>query len=253
MAANSSTGLSLIFSWRKPPTTLAVLGSFLVLSTLIHAMGFYVFHVVYQPAVSLPPSPSHLTIIDPASPAAAPFLAWLDSEDPALTFLPDPVAPDLAALAPRYQSSISLFNTERLSSFAPLEPSLKPSVAIARLIPKPITALHRQRSSTPETEKGQPSRSSFAEIRFDRLKPAAEVVLPVQEASAAPAEFMLGIDRSGNVMYLLAVRTTGSDAVDKELAARLRSLVFPADPARPETFWETARISWHLQPRGEAE
>lgn len=240
---------SLIFSWRKPPTTIAVLGSFLVLSTLIHAMGFYVFHVVYQPAVSLPPLSSHITIVDPASPAAGPFLAWLDSEDPALTFLPDPVAPDLPALSPRYQSSISLFDAERLSPLGPLVEKNDEAV-IARLVPQPIISQPPGNAGATKLEGNQSPRSSIANVRFDVLTPSATVAFPVQETTAAPAEFMLGIDRSGNVMYLLAERTTGSDPVDKELSTRLRAIVFPADDSRPEIFWERARVSWQLQPRG---
>lgn len=241
---------SLIFTWRKPPGTLAILGSFLILSTLIHALGFYIFHVVYQPAVSLPPTAARLTIIHPESPLAAPFLAWLESEDPALTSVPDPVSPDLGTLAPVYETGISGFRTESITPVEP--PSLSRHglpMAVARLIPKPIAQLGSAVSSSTAPRADRPIQS-FA--RFDRLQPDNLVpsgVLGIQpgESAVTPAEFLLGIDRRGSAAFIIPERGAGSDELDARMIRRLRELRFPADPARAEILWQKAAVSWQLE------
>ena len=65
------------------PAEIAIAG-FLLASAALHALCFYLFQVVYPPAISLLPPPAQVSLIAPTSNDAQAFLNWLDAEDPAL-------------------------------------------------------------------------------------------------------------------------------------------------------------------------
>ena len=56
----------------------------LSLGTPAPALCFYLFQVVYAPAISVLPPPAQVSLIAPTSEEARTFLTWLEAEDPAL-------------------------------------------------------------------------------------------------------------------------------------------------------------------------
>ncbi len=62
----------------------SAIAGFLLASAALHALCFYLFQVVYPPAISLLPPPAQVSVIAPTSDDARAFLNWLDAEDPAL-------------------------------------------------------------------------------------------------------------------------------------------------------------------------
>jgi len=85
MNASTSAGNELVFGWEKPGRGKWTLGVFLFLSLVAHAFGFYLFQIVYPPAVTLLPPPGRVSLIAPDSDEARQVLRWIEAEDPALT------------------------------------------------------------------------------------------------------------------------------------------------------------------------
>ena len=74
----------LLFRWERPRQRKVAIAGFLLASAALHALCFYLFQVVYPPAISLLPPPAQVSLIAPTSDDARAFLNWLDAEDPAL-------------------------------------------------------------------------------------------------------------------------------------------------------------------------
>ncbi len=75
---------SLLFRWERPRPRRFAIAGFLLASVGLHALCFYLFVVVYPPAISLLPPPAQVSVIAPTSSEARTFLNWLNAEDPAL-------------------------------------------------------------------------------------------------------------------------------------------------------------------------
>ena len=74
----------MLFRWERPRQRKVAIAGFLLASAALHALCFYLFQVVYPPAISLLPPPAQVSLIAPTSDDARAFLNWLDAEDPAL-------------------------------------------------------------------------------------------------------------------------------------------------------------------------
>ena len=75
---------TLLFHWERPRRRRFAIAGFLLASAGLHALCFYLFQVVYPPAISLLPPPAQVSVIAPTSNEARSFLNWLNAEDPAL-------------------------------------------------------------------------------------------------------------------------------------------------------------------------
>jgi hypothetical protein len=75
---------ALLFAWDQPHRRNLALGGFLAGSIIIHALCFYVFQIIYPPAVALLPPPGRVTVIAPNTDEGRRLLTWLEAEDPAL-------------------------------------------------------------------------------------------------------------------------------------------------------------------------
>src|SRR5437763_8092400 len=97
MNAPASATNDLVFRWEKPGRGKWTLIGFLFASLGLHAFGFYLFQIVYPPAVALLPPPGRVSLVAPNSDEGRQILRWIEAEDPALasTTLP---APDAKAL-----------------------------------------------------------------------------------------------------------------------------------------------------------
>src|SRR5580704_2692909 len=80
----SGTDTSLLFNWAPPKGKKLLLIGFLALSFLLHAVGFYLFKIIYPPAVTVLPPPARINLIAANSEEGRTLLRWIDAEDPAL-------------------------------------------------------------------------------------------------------------------------------------------------------------------------
>jgi hypothetical protein len=117
----------LLFSWEYYRSHGATLIGFLVASLLLHAVCFYVFQIIYPPAIALLPPPGRITVISPNNPAGRVLMNWLEAEDPALAS---------TTLPPR-SATLSLPTVQHAPSYLGYQPSLKevPQTALDPGIP----------------------------------------------------------------------------------------------------------------------
>src|SRR5436305_12064361 len=106
----------LLFSWDLPRRRRAAFLAFLALSLLAHAVCFYIFQVVYPPAVTLLPPPARVALITPVSEEGHTLFRWIDAEDPAVAFTTH--RPPEARLR-------ALPKVEHVPSYHAIEPVLK--------------------------------------------------------------------------------------------------------------------------------
>ena len=80
----AASGSTLLFNWQPPrPRKLSIV-MFVCASALVHAFCFYLFQIVYAPAVVLLPPPAKVSLITSSSEEGRTMLRWIDAEDPAL-------------------------------------------------------------------------------------------------------------------------------------------------------------------------
>ena len=80
---------NLIFRWKKPKLNWRF-HFFVFVSLLGHVFAFYVFRVVYPPAVQVTPQPTRVTLLQPSDPRAAQFLRALDGRTFSVRSSPPP-------------------------------------------------------------------------------------------------------------------------------------------------------------------
>src|SRR2546423_9225638 len=79
-----ATERSLLFDWTPPKRPKLLIAGFLVGSIALHASCFYLFQVIYPPAVALLSPPARVSLITENSEEGRTLLHWVDAEDPAL-------------------------------------------------------------------------------------------------------------------------------------------------------------------------
>src|SRR3954463_6782091 len=75
---------ALLFEWGPPKSEKFLITAFLVGSLLLHAVAFYVFRIIYPPAIAVLPPPARINLISANSEDGRRFLQWIEAEDPAL-------------------------------------------------------------------------------------------------------------------------------------------------------------------------
>src|SRR4051812_6860615 len=116
----------LVFGWEKPGRGKWTLSGFLLASLAVHAFGFYLFQIVYPPAVALLPPPGRVSLIAPNSDEGRQLLRWIEAEDPALasTTMPQPDAK--ALVMPTIQHAPSYIGRQpALKDLPPAPPALR--------------------------------------------------------------------------------------------------------------------------------
>src|SRR5947208_12858542 len=143
----------LVFGWEKPGGGKWTLGGFLLASLVAHAFGFYLFQIVYPPAVALLPPPGRVSLIAPDTDEGRQILRWLEAEDPALASTTQPAPEARALVLPTIQHAPSYLARQpvlkdlppapsalRIPSARPPAPVEKPS-APAQIVTKPIATV----------------------------------------------------------------------------------------------------------------
>src|ERR1043165_3666993 len=132
----------LVFGWKRPGRGKWTLSGFLLASLAVHAFGFYLFQIIYPPAVALLPPPGRVSLIAPTSDEGRQLLRWIEAEDPALasTTLPAPDAKEL--VMPTIQHAPSYLGRQpALKDLPPAPPALRiPSANPPAPVEKPASA-----------------------------------------------------------------------------------------------------------------
>jgi hypothetical protein len=236
----------LLFSWDSPRRRQAAFLAFLAVSLLAHAVCFYIFQIVYPPAVTLLPPPARVALITPASEEGRTLLRWIDAEDPAVAFTTH--RPPEARLR-------ALPNVEHVPSYHSMEPTLKelPGVEVDSRAPdsQPPAAVPFRHQKNASAAESIPTSVSFSK-ELNALGPAT---LPEPKFISSNGEtpeairFRVAINKLGEIRYCFPMNSSGDPGLDQQARLYLTRCRFPrselgAGKSDASLAWGIAIIEW---------
>ena len=236
----------LLFDWAPPKGKKLLITGFLALSFFLHALSFYVFKIIYSPAVTVLPPPARINLIAANSEEGRTLLRWIDAEDPALAS---------ATLRPSEMRSRALPKLEHVPSYMKEEPRLKDAPPLNLLPPTPSAQppgpAPVPRVSIDKTPVKVPTRVAFSE----ELSSLGVAVLPASQFTGATREppenirFRIAVNRQGEVRYCFRLNSSGDSALDEEARLDLMRCRFTAKPAADNAeeqslVWGVATMEW---------
>ena len=235
----------LLFSWDSPRRRQAAFLIFLAVSLLAHAVCFYIFQVVYPPAITLLPPPARVALITPASEEGRTLLRWIDAEDPAVAFTTH--RPPEARLR-------GLPKVEHVPSYHAMEPTLKelPALEVDSRAPdsQPPAAVPFMREKRASAAGSIPTSVSFSkEIN------AGPATLPELKFASSNGEapeairFRVAINKLGEIRYCFPMNSSGDPCLDQQARLYLTRCRFSRSElggGKPDASltWGIAIIEW---------
>lgn len=202
----------LLFHWERPRRRKVAIAGFLVASTALHALCFYLFQVVYPPAISLLPPPAQVSLIAPTSPEAQTFLAWLEAEDPALASQTQRPADARAFQLPR---------VAHVPSYLAVPPQLK-ELPARKTVPAAPSAMPPApvpvgRAAAPAPAAPAPTALIISEALRERpaTHPAWNFRASLRDAPES-ARFRIAVDSLGAIRYSFLEQSSGDAALDEQ-------------------------------------
>src|ERR1043165_2553041 len=154
----------LVFGWKRPGRGKWTLSGFLLASLALHAFGFYLFQIVYPPAVALLPPPGRVSLIAPNSDEGRQLLRWIEAEDPALASTTQVPAESRSLVMPTIQHAPSYLSRQPALKDLPPGP---PPVSIPSA--RPPAPVERPSTSATPVVAAVPTIVRFAP-EFDSLR-----------------------------------------------------------------------------------
>lgn len=237
---------SLIFGWDRPGRGKWTLAGFLLGSLAVHALGFYLFQIVYPPAVALLPPPGRVSLIAPNSGEGLLLLRWLEAEDPALASNTQLPADGKSLTMPTIQHAPSyLARQSPLKPLPPINsepgvPSARPPGPVERPAPRtrPVTAIVPTvvHFSAELEGRGQAQSPDFKFNASGSTSPQA-------------AEFRIAVNDEGAVRFCFLQSSAGDPALDEQVRKYLALCRFPPIANRNEQTannltWGMATVEW---------
>jgi hypothetical protein len=246
-AATSSTGeASLLFNWAPPRSRKLAIAAFLGASLLLHAFCFYLFQIVYTPAVVLLPPPARVTLLTANSEEGRNLLRWVDAEDPALAS---------ATLRPPDAKQRPLPRVQHIPSYIAEEPKLKhaPPLAPETRAPSvhPPGPVPVSPSKPPPASGPIPTRVSFSEelsafgaANFPPIRFAAS-----NNESPQAVRFRIGVNEQGEVRFCFPLDSSGDRFLDEQarqhlVLGRFGKTTKTTSGGEEPLVWGIATIEW---------
>lgn len=231
-----------VFDWTPPRNRNVSLISFIAGSTVLHALCFYVFQIVYPPTVALLPPPARVNVITGATEEGRLLLQWIEAEDPALSSTtqrpPDAASVDL----PKPPHIPSYVNRQAaLREPPPYQPDLRvPS-------PQPPRAVPMSRPSPASEPAVVATALSFAGDIGAAELPRLQFTTSGKEPPQA-ARFRIAISERGDVRHCFIESSSGDAALDEQARSYILQARFPAVASRQAPtnglLWTIAIAEW---------
>jgi outer membrane biosynthesis protein TonB len=236
----------LVFGWEKPGRGKWTLSGFLLASLGLHAFGFYLFQIVYQPAVALLPPPGRVSLIASNSDESRQLLRWIEAEDPALAS---------NTLTPPDTKALVLPTIQHAPSYLGRQPVLKdlPPAPPALHIPSARPPAPVEHAANPTTITVTPVRTT---VRFSGeldslLSPQTPELKFTASGRDAPeaARFLMAVNEKGETRHCFLEQSSGDPALDEQARKYLAATRFPAIRNSPSSTvasltWGTATLQW---------
>jgi hypothetical protein len=243
--ASSDAAETLLFNWDAPRPRGTAMAAFVGASAVLHGICFYLFQVVYPPAVSLLPPPARVTLITPDSEENRSLLRWVDAEDPALAS---------ETLRPADARLRALPRVPHVASYMSEEPKLKPvpPLALDTKAPssQPPGPVPMSRAQAIAGTGPEPTRVQISE----ELSSLGPISLPVLHFTASSSEspqslrFRIAVGPRGEIRYCFPMNSSGDPALDQQARRQLLLARFTptASAQAPEPFlsWGVASFDW---------
>lgn len=232
---------SLLFRWERPRQRRFAIAGFLLASAGLHALCFYLFQVVYPPAISLLPPPAQVSVIAPTSNEARSFLNWLNAEDPALAS---------QTQRPADARAFQLPKIAHVPSYLAVPPALKElpprrvvPLAPAAMPPAPVPDAPEAKSVPPVVA---PTALYFSDPLRDLTVAHPDLKFRVTSREAPEgARFRLAVDSLGAVRYTFLEQSSGDAALDAQAREVLAQSRFQMGArATQDLVWATATFEF---------
>ncbi|MGI8956044.1 MAG: energy transducer TonB [Chthoniobacterales bacterium] len=233
----------LLFHWERPRRRKVAIAGFLAASAALHALCFYLFQVVYPPAISLLPPPAQVSLIAPTSTEARTFLNWLAAEDPALAS---------QTQRPADARAFQLPKVAHVPSYLTFPPRLKElparkiaAAAPSAMPPAPVPAAVASTSAPPLPA---PTSLIFSGDLHELsvTHPELKFRASVRDAPES-ARFRVAIDSLGAVRFSFLEQSSGDGALDEQARQALALCRFTMGsnaPASDTLTWATATFAF---------
>jgi hypothetical protein len=234
----------LIFGWERPGRGKWTIAGFLFASLALHALGFYIFQIVYPPAVALLPPPGRVSLIAPNSDEGRLLLRWLDAEDPALASTTQPPPDGKSLVMPTIQHAPSyLAHQPALKELPPAPPPLRiPSARPPAPVEQPKSQVQSVTKIVPTVIRFSSEFETVAAAQTPELKFSAS-----GHESPQAAQFRIGVNQKGEVRHCFLQSSSGDAALDEQARKYLALTRFPILPPSStlaELTWGTATVEW---------
>ncbi|MBA3387146.1 MAG: hypothetical protein H0T95_11115 [Chthoniobacterales bacterium] len=234
-----------LFDWSPPRARKIPFISFVSASAVLHLFCFYVFQIVYPPAVALIPPPARVNIITPSSGEGRTLLQWIDAEDPALSSTTQ--RPAEASFSPPASEHVPSYESRKPGLREP--PAYQPDLRVPSSQPPGPVRLTRRAGQTPTT-------TTPTELRFsDDLQPLGTSpastfhFTTLSKEPPQAASYRVGIDSRGDVRYCFLQHSSGDLTLDQEgrrvvLLCRFSPLENRQTQDGDAFVWTTATFEW---------
>jgi hypothetical protein len=236
----------LLFHWERPGRGKWTIAGFIFGSLILHAIGFYVFQIVYPPAVALLPPPGRVSLIAPTTDEGRLLLRWLEAEDPALASTTQPAAEAKVLVLPTIQHAPSYLGRQpALKDLPPAPAAVRiPSAHPPAPVEKAANPIPTAIKTIPTVIRFSPELDSLIPPQTPELKFIASGV-----ESPEPARFRIAVNEMGEVRYCFLQSSSGDVALDDQARKYLTRTRFPALRRSPPAtaaplVWGVATIEW---------
>src|SRR4030081_3068906 len=221
----SATANDLVFRWDRPGRGRWTLSGFLLGSLFLPAFGFYLFQIVYPPAVTLLPPPGRVSLIAPDTDEGRQVLRWLEAEDPALASTTQPAPEAKALVLPTIQHAPSyLARQPTLKDLPPAPAALRiPSAHPPAPVEKPSAPAQIFTKPAPTMIRFSPELDSLIAPQTPELKFNAST-----RESPETARFLIGVNEKGEVRHCFLQSSSGDAALDEQARKYLSLTRFPS-------------------------
>ena len=235
----------LVFGWEGPGRGKWTIAGFLLGSLIVHALGFYLFQIVYPPAVALLPPPGRVSLISPASDEGRLLLGWLEAEDPALASTTQPLPDGKSLVMPTIQHAPSYLTREpALKELPPGPPPLRiPSARPPAPVELPANRTDLTPKIAPTVIRFSPELEKLGSAQVPELKFSSSGTEPPQAA-----QFRIAVNANGEVRHCFLQTSSGDPALDEQarkymVLSRFSTVHSPSSTLVPLT-WGTATLEW---------
>lgn len=240
-----TTADDLIFGWERPGRGKWTIAGFVFGSLVVHALGFYLFQIVYPPAVALLPPPGRVSLIAPTSDEGRLLLGWVDAEDPALASTTQPLPGGKSLVMPTIQHAPSYLTRQpALKELPPGPAPLRiPSARPPGPVEPPIIRVEPVAKIAPTVIQFSPELEALGSAQVPERK-----FSPSSQESPQAAQFRIAVNGNGEVRHCFLHQSSGDAALDEQareyLALYRFSILNPPSSIPASLTWGTATLEW---------